>query len=150
MGKFGSSFMMKSPIKKHGEQYRERAKRLSKKVEQGDYDRENPKVNKLLEKAEKADKEHKSPLNQYYDKSDFFGGEINIQDLSNVGRLAGKAIDSIGKKKKKDSEDDTSYSDNTAMSSHVGDYLKDSRAKLALPVTSGVRLPDLSTYFEDK
>ena len=67
MTKFGSSFMMKSPIKKHGEQYRERAKKLSKKVEQGDYDRENPKVNELLEKAEKADAQHEdSPLQGAY------------------------------------------------------------------------------------
>jgi len=48
---------MKSPMKKHGDKFRERAKKLSK-GEQGDYNYDDPKVVKLLEKAKEADKKH--------------------------------------------------------------------------------------------
>lgn len=59
MTKFGSAFMMKSPIKKHGEEFRRKAKQLSKKSgTPGDYDRDNPKVVEQLEKAKKAEAEH--------------------------------------------------------------------------------------------
>jgi len=59
MTKFGSAFMMKSPIKKHGEEFRQKAKQLSKESgTPGDYDRDNPKVVEQLEKAKKAEAEH--------------------------------------------------------------------------------------------
>ena len=68
MTKFGSAFMMKSPFKKHGDQYREKAKELSKESgTPGDFDRDNPEVVKELEKADKADSEHEdSPLQGAY------------------------------------------------------------------------------------
>jgi hypothetical protein len=49
----GSGLMM------HGDKFRDRAKKLSEGSEQGDYDYDNPKVVKLLEKARKADESHK-------------------------------------------------------------------------------------------
>lgn len=100
MTNFGSAFMMKSPLKEHGEKFREKAKKLSKDTEQGDYDRENPKVNKLLEKAEKAEKEHDSPLNQrYYDADTFYGGDIKVPDFSDLGEAVGGAMKKDPKKK---------------------------------------------------
>ena len=48
----GSGLMM------HGDKFRDRAKKLSEGAEQGDYDYDNPKVTKLLEKARKADESH--------------------------------------------------------------------------------------------
>lgn len=48
----GSGLMM------HGDKFRDRAKKLSEGSEQGDYDYDNPKVVKLLEKARKADESH--------------------------------------------------------------------------------------------
>jgi len=53
MAVMGSGLMM------HGDKFRDRAKKLSEKSEQGDYDYDNPKVVKLLEKARKADESHK-------------------------------------------------------------------------------------------
>jgi len=58
MTKFGSAFMSKSPLPSHGSKFRKRAMRLSKDVEQGDYDYENPRVTKLLDKARQADQSH--------------------------------------------------------------------------------------------
>lgn len=48
-----------SPALAHGKKFRERAKKLSEGVEQGDYDYENKKVVELLEKAKKADASHR-------------------------------------------------------------------------------------------
>ena len=47
-----------SPLPSHGNRFRKKAMRLSEKTEQGDYDYENPKVTKLLDKARKADESH--------------------------------------------------------------------------------------------
>lgn len=47
-----------SPLDKHGDKFRKEAMKLSEGVEQGDYDYENPKVNKLIKKATEADKVH--------------------------------------------------------------------------------------------
>lgn len=62
MTKFGSSFMMKSPLYEHGEKLRQKAMKLSKKSsgrsDAPDYD--NPEVVKLLDQAKKADKSHGS------------------------------------------------------------------------------------------
>ena len=54
---FNKSFISKSPLRKHKGLYR-KAKRLSKDVEQGDYDRENPLVNELLAQAKEAEAAH--------------------------------------------------------------------------------------------
>lgn len=99
MGKFGSSFMMKSPIKKHGDQYREKARRLSEKSgTPGDYNRDDPKVNIELDKADKADADHKdSPLEGAYTSG--AGGQTyvsNRQDFQQLqDRIAGAAISAI-------------------------------------------------------
>ena len=53
--------MMKSPFKKHGEEFIKKAKELSKESgTPGDFDRDNPEVVKQLEKDKKAEAEHKS------------------------------------------------------------------------------------------
>jgi len=99
MGKFGSSFMMKSPIKKHGDQYREKARRLSEKSgTPGDYNRDDPKVNIELDKADKADAEHKdSPLEGAYTSG--AGGQAyvsNREDFQQLqDRIAGATISAI-------------------------------------------------------
>jgi len=88
--------MMKSPIKKHGDQYREEARRLSEKSgTPGDYNRDDPKVNIELDKADKADAEHKdSPLEGAYTSG--AGGQAyvsNRQDFQQLqDRIAGAAI----------------------------------------------------------
>lgn len=69
MTKFGSSFMMKSPLYEHGEKLRQEAMKLSKESsgrdDSPDYD--NPKVVELLDQAKKADKSHgsDSPVKGY-------------------------------------------------------------------------------------
>lgn len=69
MTKFGSSFMMKSPLYEHGEKLRQEAMKLSKESsgrdDAPDYD--NPKVVELLDQAKKADKSHgsDSPVKGY-------------------------------------------------------------------------------------
>jgi hypothetical protein len=69
MTKFGSSFMMKSPLYEHGEKLRQEAMKLSKESsgrdDSPDYD--NPEVVKLLDQAKKADKSHgsDSPVKGY-------------------------------------------------------------------------------------
>ena len=69
MTKFGSGFMMKSPLYEHGEKLRKEAMKLSKESsgrdDSPDYD--NPKVVKLLDQAKKADKSHgsDSPVKGY-------------------------------------------------------------------------------------
>lgn len=96
MTKFGSAFMMKSPFKKHGDQYREKAKELSKESgTPGDFDRDNPEVVKELDKADKADAEHKdSPLKGAYTSG--AGGQAyvsNRQDFQQLqDRIASAAI----------------------------------------------------------
>jgi len=91
--------MMKSPIKKHGDQYREKARRLSEKSgTPGDYNRDDPKVNIELDKADKADADHKdSPLEGAYTSG--AGGQTyvsNRQDFQQLqDRIAGAAISAI-------------------------------------------------------
>ena len=69
MTKFGSGFMMKSPLYEHGEKLRQEAMKLSKESsgrdDAPDYD--NPKVVELLDQAKKADKSHgsDSPVKGY-------------------------------------------------------------------------------------
>ena len=129
MTKFGSSFMMKSPLYEHGEKLRKEAMRLSKESsgrdDSPDYD--NPKVVKLLDQAKKADKSHgsdspakmKSPLHapvtetqgitsdMYYKPRD----EMDYSKMSEAAKALGKASNTavtggMGDKKKIDAIDD--------------------------------------------
>ena len=60
MTQFRDGFMMKSPLPKHQKFY-DKARKLSEKSgTPGDYNRDDPKVNELLDKAEEAEKSHKS------------------------------------------------------------------------------------------
>ncbi len=116
MTKFKSAFMNKSPLYEHGEKLRKEAMRLSKessgRSDAPDYD--NPKVVKLLDQAKKADKSHgsetpanmNSPLDQRYFSADsFYGGDIDIPDLSGAGKVAGKLITPVDEETKDDLKD---------------------------------------------
>ena len=106
MTKFGSAFMMKSPFHEHGDKLRKEAMKLSKESsgrdDAPDYD--NPKVVKLLDQAKKADKSHKSDSPAQMatasyrrtpmDTETYYGGEIDVPDITSVGKLAGYGIDS--------------------------------------------------------
>ncbi len=106
MTKFGSSFMMKSPLYEHGEKLRKEAMRLSKESSGRDDapDLDNPEVVKLLDQAKKADKSHgsDSPAQMAtasyrrtpMDTETYYGGEIDVPDITSVGKLAGYGIDS--------------------------------------------------------
>ena len=105
MTKFGSAFMMKSPFHEHGDKLRKEAMRLSKESsgrdDAPDYD--NPKVVKLLDQAKKADKSHESDSPAQMatasyrrtpmDTETYYGGEIDVPDITSVGKLAGFAVD---------------------------------------------------------
>lgn len=108
--------MNKSPLYEHGEKLRKEAMRLSKESsgrdDAPDYD--NPKVVKLLDQAKKADKSHgsetpanmKSPLDQRYFSADtFYGGDIDIPDLSEAGKVTGKLITPVDEETKDDLKD---------------------------------------------
>jgi len=107
MTKFGSSFMMKSPLYEHGEKLRKEAMRLSKESSGRDDapDFDNPEVVKLWEDARKADKSHgsDSPAQMAtasyrrtpIDTETYYGGEIDVPDITSVGALAGAGIDSL-------------------------------------------------------
>ena len=62
MTKFGSAFMKKSPLYKHGEKLKKEAMRLSKESSGRDDapDLDNPEVVKLLDQAKEANKSHGS------------------------------------------------------------------------------------------
>ena len=116
---------MKSPVKKHGDKFREKAKKLSK-GEQGDYNYDDPKVVKLLEKAKEADKKHegkpspanmKSPMKKDGERADLLskGGKIikkgakkfidthplNPKNITKGRKAINKGIKKAGKKVKK-------------------------------------------------
>jgi hypothetical protein len=75
MTQFRDGFMMKSPLPKHQQKFLDKARKLSEKSgTPGDYNRDDPKVNEQLAKAEEAEKSHKSdsaakmsPLEGYVD-----------------------------------------------------------------------------------
>ena len=140
MTKFGSSFMMKSPLYEHGEKLRQEAMKLSKESsgrdDAPDYD--NPKVVELLDKAKKADKSHgsdspakMSPFQGYVDGEERVSHYQPTADLykdmigtitSSVDKIAASGIGSKKKaKKKQNSEIDqaakkiTSAPDNKTM-----------------------------------
>ena len=109
MTKFGSSFMMKSPLYEHGEKLRQEA---SGRDDAPDYD--NPKVVELLDKAKKADKSHgsdspakmKSPLHAPVTAtqditSDMYYKPRNEMDYSTMVEAAGKMGGKFKKKKSK-------------------------------------------------
>ncbi len=99
--------MMKSPLYEHGEKLRKEAMRLSKESSGRDDapDLDNPEVVKLLDQAKKADKSHgsdspaKMATASYrrtpMDTETYYGGEIDVPDITSVGTLAGIGIDSI-------------------------------------------------------
>ena len=116
MTKFGSSFMMKSPLYEHGEKLRQEAMKLSKESsgrdDAPDYD--NPKVVELLDQAKKADKSHgsnspakmKSPLHAPVTAtqditSDMYYQPRNEMDYSTMVEAAGKMGGKLKKKKTK-------------------------------------------------
>lgn len=63
MTKFGSSFMMNTPLKqmKKAKRLRDKAMKISSETETGDFDRENPRVNRLLERSKKASEKSNAP-----------------------------------------------------------------------------------------
>ena len=99
--------MMKSPLYEHGEKLRKEAMRLSKESSGRDDapDLDNPEVVKLLDQANKADKSHgsDSPAQMAtasyrrtpMDTETYYGGEIDVPDITSVGTLAGAGIDSL-------------------------------------------------------
>ena len=99
--------MMKSPLYEHGEKLRKEAMRLSKESSGRDDapDLDNPEVVKLLDQAKKADKSHgsDSPAQMAtasyrrtpMDTETYYGGEIDVPDITSVGTLAGAGIDSL-------------------------------------------------------
>jgi hypothetical protein len=105
MTKFRDGFMMKSPLPKHQKEFYDEAERLSKESgTPGDYDRDNPEVREQLDKAEEAEKSHKNdgPIKMAtasyrrtpMDTETYYGGEIDVPDITSVGKLAGYGIDS--------------------------------------------------------
>ena len=106
MTQFRDGFMMKSPLPKHQQKFLDKARKLSEKSgTPGDYNRDDPKVNELLDKAEKAEKSHENdgPIKMAtasyrrtpMDTETYYGGEIDVPDITSVGTLAGGAIDSL-------------------------------------------------------
>ena len=105
MTKFRDGFMMKSPLPKHQQKFLDKARELSEKSgTPGDYDRDNPEVREQLDKAEEAEKSHKNdgPIKMAtasyrrtpMDTETYYGGEIDVPDITSVGKLAGYGIDS--------------------------------------------------------
>jgi len=106
MTKFRDGFMMKSPLPKHQQKFYDKARELSEKSgTPGDYNRDDPEVNEQLDKAEEAEKSHKNdgPIKMAtasyrrtpMDTETYYGGEIDVPDITSVGTLAGAAIDSL-------------------------------------------------------
>lgn len=113
MTTFRDGFMMKSPLGAHGKELKAKAMKLSKESsgrdDAPDYD--NPEVVKLLDQAKKAEASHDtpakmSPLNERYFSADsFYGGDIDIPDLSSAGKVAGKLITPADKEAQDDLKD---------------------------------------------
>ena len=105
MTQFRDGFMMKSPLPKHQQKFYDKARELSEKSgTPGDYNRDDPKVNEQLAKAEEAEKSHESdsaakmsPFQGYVDgeerashyqpTADLYQGLINTM-TSNVDKIA--------------------------------------------------------------
>jgi len=106
MTQFRDGFMMKSPLPKHQKEFYDKARELSEKSgTPGDYNRDDPEVREQLDKAEEAEKSHKNdgPIKMAtasyrrtpMDTETYYGGEIDVPDITSVGTLAGAAIDSL-------------------------------------------------------
>ena len=106
MTQFRDGFMMKSPLPKHQQKFYDKARELSEKSgTPGDYNRDDPEVNEQLDKAEEAEKSHESDSPAQMatasyrrtpmDTETYYGGEIDVPDITSVGTLAGAAIDSL-------------------------------------------------------
>ncbi len=106
MTQFRDGFMMKSPLPKHQQKFLDKARELSEKSgTPGDYNRDDPEVREQLDKAEEAEKSHKNdgPIKMAtasyrrtpMDTETYYGGEIDVPDITSVGTLAGGAIDSL-------------------------------------------------------
>ena len=106
MTQFRDGFMMKSPLPKHQKEFYDKARELSEKSgTPGDYNRDDPEVREQLDKAEEAEKSHKNdgPIKMAtasyrrtpMDTETYYGGEIDVPDITSVGALAGAAIDSL-------------------------------------------------------
>jgi hypothetical protein len=97
MTQFRDGFMMKSPLPKHQQKFLDKARKLSEKSgTPGDYNRDDPKVNEQLAKAEEAEKSHKSdsaakmsPLEGYVD------GEERVSHYQPTADLYKGMIDTI-------------------------------------------------------
>ena len=97
MTQFRDGFMMKSPLPKHQQKFLDKARELSEKSgTPGDYNRDDPKVNEQLAKAEEAEKSHKSdsaakmsPLEGYVD------GEERVSHYQPTADLYKGMIDTI-------------------------------------------------------
>ena len=106
MTKFRDGFMMKSPIKAHKdimEKMKAKSKESSGRDDALDYD--NPEVVELKKEYDKEKQKHvgDGPLEMAtasyrrtpMDTETYYGGEIDVPDITSVGKLAGAAVDSL-------------------------------------------------------
>ncbi len=104
MTKFRDGFMMKSPMKAHKdimEQMKAKSKESSGRDDALDYD--NPEVVELKKEYDKEKQDHAGdgPLEMAtasyrrtpMDTETYYGGEIDVPDITSVGKLAGYGID---------------------------------------------------------
>ncbi len=121
LSKFSGPFMQKSPLYNKADRLRERAKRRSKRLgETQDYDYEDAKVQKLLSKAEKAEKskpslENDARVDASYERPDMppvnYGTPLN-QVSPQYGSASAyvsiqPALQNLQKKAVANSEEDT-------------------------------------------
>lgn len=108
MTQFRDGFMMKSPIKAHKdimEQMKAKSKESSGRDDALDYD--NPEVVELKKEYDKEKQDHAGdgPLEMAtasyrrtpMDTETYYGGEIDVPDITSVGVLAGAAVDTLEK-----------------------------------------------------
>ena len=108
MTKFRDGFMMKSPMKAHKdimEQMKAKSKESSGRDDALDYD--NPEVVELKKEYDKEKQDHAGdgPLEMAtasyrrtpMDTETYYGGEIDVPDITSVGVLAGAAVDTLEK-----------------------------------------------------
>ena len=104
MTKFRDGFMMKSPVKAHKdimEQMKAKSKESSGRDDALDFD--NPEVVELKKDYDKEKQDHvgDGPLEMAtasyrrtpMDTETYYGGEIDVPDITSVGKLAGYGID---------------------------------------------------------
>ena len=121
MTTFRDGFMMKNPIQAHKdimEKMKAKSKESSGRDDALDYD--NPEVVKLKKEYDKEKQNHvgDGPLEMAtasyrrtpMDTETYYGGEIDVPDITSVGTLAGGAIDSL-ESGGKDGENGKSFED---------------------------------------